>query len=70
MILDAIEKHLIVGPDLEESHKKFIEREGGECCWQLRVGEFRIFYTVDAESRTVTVLKIREKGRKTTEEIL
>ncbi len=38
--------------------------------WQLRVGDFRVFYDVDTRSRRVVVRAVRRKGRKTTEEIL
>jgi hypothetical protein len=38
--------------------------------WQLRVGDFRVFYDVDEAQQTVIVRAIRRKGSKTTEEIL
>jgi len=38
--------------------------------WQLRVGEFRVFYDVDEEQEAVIVRAVRWKGRKITEEIL
>jgi mRNA-degrading endonuclease RelE of RelBE toxin-antitoxin system len=38
--------------------------------WQLRVGDFRVFYDVDEERREVIVRAIRRKGTKGTEEIL
>lgn len=38
--------------------------------WQLRVGDFRVFYDVDGERREVIVRAVRRKGSKTTEEIL
>jgi mRNA-degrading endonuclease RelE of RelBE toxin-antitoxin system len=38
--------------------------------WQLRVGEFRIFYDVDDTRREVIVRAVRRKGTKSTEEIL
>lgn len=38
--------------------------------WQLRVGEFRVFYDVDAQDRLVTIRSVRRKGRHTTKEIL
>lgn len=38
--------------------------------WQLRVGDFRVFYDVDVARRQVVVRAIRRKGSKTTEEIL
>jgi mRNA-degrading endonuclease RelE of RelBE toxin-antitoxin system len=38
--------------------------------WQLRVGDFRIFYDVDPVERVVSVRAIRYKGNLTTKEIL
>ncbi len=38
--------------------------------WELRVGDYRVFYDVDAADRTVLVRAIRHKGRRTTGEIL
>ncbi len=38
--------------------------------WQLRVGDFRVFYDVDEERREVVVRAIRRKGSKTTKEVL
>lgn len=38
--------------------------------WELRVGDHRIFYDVDALARVVVVRAIRHKGRATTKEIL
>lgn len=38
--------------------------------WELRVGDFRVFYDVDEESQVVNVRAVREKGRgQTTEDI-
>ena len=38
--------------------------------WQLRIGDFRVFYDVDEERQEVIVRAIRRKGTKTTGEIL
>ena len=39
--------------------------------WELRVGEWRVFYDLDEESRLVIVRSIRKKPKgKTTEEIV
>ena len=39
--------------------------------WELRIGEFRVFYDVNEETALVTVRAIRQKPpHKTTEEIL
>jgi mRNA-degrading endonuclease RelE of RelBE toxin-antitoxin system len=38
--------------------------------WELRVGEFRVFYDVLDDANLVIIRAIRHKGTKTTEEIL
>jgi mRNA-degrading endonuclease RelE of RelBE toxin-antitoxin system len=39
--------------------------------WELRVGQYRVFYDVDEGKKVVYVRAVREKPRgKTTEEIL
>jgi len=38
--------------------------------WQLRVGDFRVFYDVDEKAHEVIVRAVRRKGTKKTEEIL
>jgi mRNA-degrading endonuclease RelE of RelBE toxin-antitoxin system len=40
-----------------------------EGCWEVRVGSFRVLYQV-ANDRTVTVLRVILKGRRTLEEAL
>lgn len=44
--------------------------ELGGAAWELRVGDFRLFYAVDEDTRTVTVLRVILKGRWTTLEAL
>ena len=38
--------------------------------WELRVGEYRVFYDVDEDASVVIVQAIRQKGRKTTKDVL
>lgn len=38
--------------------------------WQLRVGDFRVFYDVDRERRQVIVRAVRRKGTRNTKEVL
>lgn len=38
--------------------------------WQLRVGDFRVFYDVDERSRVVMIQRIARKGRLWTKEVL
>ena len=44
--------------------------EQSQPVWQLRVGDFRVFYDADETTRVVWIRAIRRKGRKTTKEIL
>ena len=45
--------------------------EHGDPVWELRIGEYRIFYDVDEAKSTVVVRVIRHKPpHKVTEEIL
>ena len=38
--------------------------------WELRAGDHRVFYDVDARARLVIVRAVRRKGRSTTKEIV
>jgi mRNA-degrading endonuclease RelE of RelBE toxin-antitoxin system len=75
-ILDGIEKQLKHEPTRQSRHKKILiglvpAWEHVEPVWELRIGEYRIFYDVDEETSTVTIRVIRYKPpHKTTEEIL
>jgi mRNA-degrading endonuclease RelE of RelBE toxin-antitoxin system len=74
-ILDSIEQDLATMPAVAGRRKKKLlglqppwSQLGP--VWQLRVGDYRVFYDVDEVEHTVTVKAIRRKGRQTTEEIL
>jgi mRNA-degrading endonuclease RelE of RelBE toxin-antitoxin system len=75
-ILDRIEQQLTDEPARTTRSKKIIEGlqppwEHEPPTWQLRVGEFRIFYDVNETNMRVVVRAIRHKPpHKTTEEIL
>lgn len=75
-ILDAIEQQLQHQPTVETRNRKLLEGlvppwEEVLPVWELRIGEFRVFYDVEDESETVTVRAIRHKPPdKTTEDIL
>ena len=74
-ILDDIEEQLSDEPTCQTQRKKMIEGieppwEQPPPVWQLRTGEYRIFYDVDEEATQVTVHAILYKGSKTTGEIL
>jgi mRNA-degrading endonuclease RelE of RelBE toxin-antitoxin system len=75
-ILDRIEEQLTHQPDVASRNKKVIVGllppwDHEEPIWELRIGEFRVFYDVNAEDLRVTVRAIRLKPpHRTTEEIL
>jgi mRNA-degrading endonuclease RelE of RelBE toxin-antitoxin system len=69
-ITREIRKQLAREPRTSTGRKKEIVRETGESVWQLRVGEYRIFYDVDEIRREVLVRRVLYKGRQRTEDIL
>ncbi len=75
-ILDAIDKQLLHEPTRQTKNKKILVGliptwEHVPPVWELRIGEYRVFYDVDEEISTVTIRAVRSKPpRKTTEEIL
>lgn len=58
-ILDQIEQVLSVNPTLESKARVKRLREPAPCQYRLRVGDFRIFYDVEAEA--VLVIEIVSK---------
>ena len=75
-ILDEIEDQLTEQPTQETRNKKLLPGlkppwEQELPVWELRVGEYRVFYDVDDAEQVVTVRAIRRKPpHATTEEIL
>jgi mRNA-degrading endonuclease RelE of RelBE toxin-antitoxin system len=74
-IMDEVDGQLGMAPATAGRRKKRLEGidppwDAVRPVWQLRVGDFRVFYDVDAARRQVVVRAIRRKGSKTTEEIL
>ncbi len=75
-ILDKIDEQLSHEPAIETRNRKPLfglkpTWEHLEPVWELRVGEYRVFYDVDEVAALVTVRIIRYKPpHKTTEEIL
>ncbi len=75
-ILAEIEIQLAQAPNRESRSKKLLENfvppfEAVPPVWQLRIGDFRVFYDVDDEERRVFVRAVRRKPpHTTTEEIL
>ena len=75
-ILDAIETQLTKTPDTPTRNRKLLENlitpwEAVSPIWELRVGEYRVFYDVSEEEAVVHIRTIRRKPRgKRTEDIL
>jgi mRNA-degrading endonuclease RelE of RelBE toxin-antitoxin system len=74
-LLDAIERQLSTAPTSPSRNRKELAGlippwDHARPVWELRVGEYRVFYDVDAEGAVVIVQAIRRKGRKTTKDIL
>ena len=76
VVLDAIERQLMRTPGAQTRNRKMLTSlvppfESVPPIWELRVGEYRIFYDLDKERRKVFVRAIRRKPpHRTTEEIL
>ncbi len=74
-ILDAIQQQLVHPPNVETRDRKLLLHlippfEAVPPIWELRIGEYRIFYDVNQEDRTVYVRAIRHQPTgKTVEEI-
>ena len=75
-ILDGVDEHLSHVPTQETRRRKILYGlvppfEADPPIWQLRVGEYRVFYDVDETEKIVYVRAVRRKlPHKTTEEIL
>lgn len=74
-ILDVVDVQLAEEPNVETRKRKLLAGVAPLCeavlpVWQLRVGDFRVFYDVDETENVVVVRAIRRKGRKRTKEIL
>lgn len=75
-ILDSIDQNLKYEPTRETRNRKILlglipPWEYIEPVWELRVGEYRVFYDVDEEASAVVVRAIRHKPpHQRTEEIL
>jgi mRNA-degrading endonuclease RelE of RelBE toxin-antitoxin system len=59
-IFDRIEEQLLHEPSTEtRNRKKLRPNEVAE--WELRIGEYRVFYDVDSETNTVEVKMVGQK---------
>ena len=75
-ILDAIEKQLVHEPDTRTRNRKLLDNlippwQTVAPIWELRVGEYRVFYDISPTESVVYVRAVRRKRRGTkTEDIL
>jgi mRNA-degrading endonuclease RelE of RelBE toxin-antitoxin system len=75
-LLDRVEQQLSHQPTLETRNRKLLPGlkppwESMLPVWELRVGQYRVFYDVDDALQQVTVRAIRRKPpHRTTEEIV
>ncbi len=74
-ILDDVDRQLKLKPATPSQRRKILAGlvppwSKLRPVWQLRVGNFRVFYDVDERRHEVIVRAVRRKGRKTTKEIL
>lgn len=74
-LLEEVERQLAATPLTRTRNRKPLAGiippwEQVRPVWELRVGEYRVFYDVDEDANVVTVQAVRHKGRKTTKDVL
>jgi mRNA-degrading endonuclease RelE of RelBE toxin-antitoxin system len=74
-VLDEVDSQLSSRPAIPSRRRKLLTAIATPWAtvrpvWQLRVGDFRVFYDVDEDGREVIVRAVRRKGTKTTGEVL
>ncbi len=60
IIVDAITLHLTHQPDLPTQNRKKLQ-DNPLAPWELRVGDYRVFYDVSPESGTVIIVAVGRK---------
>lgn len=75
-ILDTIEEQLAHAPTIPTRNRKLLVNfvppwRAISVVWELRIGDFRVFYDVNEKDKEVFIRAVRKKPHgKTTEEIL
>jgi mRNA-degrading endonuclease RelE of RelBE toxin-antitoxin system len=64
IIIETIEQQLVHEPTMATRHRKLL-RENPLADWELRVGQYRVFYDVAIDQDTVTILAIGVKSHNT-----
>jgi len=59
-ILDAIARQLTEQP-LQATRNRKPLRPGAKFSWELRIGRYRVFYDVEEETATVSIVAVRHK---------
>jgi mRNA-degrading endonuclease RelE of RelBE toxin-antitoxin system len=59
-IVDAIMLHLTHQPDLPTQHRKKLQ-DNPLAPWELRVGDYRVFYDLSPEGDTVIIVAVGRK---------
>lgn len=72
-VIDELGEQLRFAPLAETRRRKALRGpppwDAERPAWELRVGEFRVFYDVDPRERRVVVRRVRRKGRSRSEEV-
>ena len=61
ILIDAIADQLTHQPDQPTGHRKPLE-DNAIAPWELRVGDFRVFYDVSGDDQVVVVLAVGQKS--------
>ncbi len=64
ILFDAIAVQLVDQPDKPTRNRKRLE-ENDLAPWELRVGDFRVFYDVDEDAERVVVIAVGKKTHNT-----
>jgi mRNA-degrading endonuclease RelE of RelBE toxin-antitoxin system len=64
IVYDAVAVQLVDRPDQPTRNRKQLE-ENALAPWELRVGNFRVFFDVDAEAARVVVIAVGTKEHNT-----
>ena len=59
-VVDGAERHLTDQPEQSTTRRKLL-RENPLAVWELRLGDLRVFYNVDAKCNTVEVVAVGVK---------
>jgi mRNA-degrading endonuclease RelE of RelBE toxin-antitoxin system len=60
IVLEAIGEQLMHQPEVPTRHRKLL-RENPLADWELRVGQYRVFYDLEAEEKVVSILAVGVK---------